>query len=181
MTPAGYIARKIHTDTQWLDNPVVEDILSVSGCISEVFCDYIPYWKHNGYWLFDSPDVIRALAVEEGIDLSERRVFYYEVHEQQYDDEAGCWQDFGPESKLKTAVRVPREKQLEGFDVVSFSTQSAPECSPLSCNNLATTLPVNKHCLLNTFEEARQLVESNALANAEPGPYRIFAVYTCTE
>jgi hypothetical protein len=41
----------------------VVDIFSVSACISEDFADYhIQYWKHNGYWLFDSPEIIRKLA-----------------------------------------------------------------------------------------------------------------------
>ena len=44
-----------------------------------------------------------------------------------------------------------------------------------------TSTPVFNYDEGATEQRARQLVESNALANAEPGPYRIFAVYTCTE
>jgi len=181
MTPAGYIAKKIHTSTDWLNNSAVEDIWSVSNCMSEVFCDYIPHWRHNGYWLFDTPGAIRDVATEKGIDLSACRMFYYEIHGQQYDDDNNAWETFGAESSLETRVQVPAEKQLEGFDVVSFSTQSAPECSPLSCNGLASTCAVNQHCLLASFEEAKQLIESRALENSEPGPFRIFAVYTFSE
>ena len=175
MTPAGYIAKKIHTDTGWLENPVVEDICSVSNCICEVFCDYIPYWKHNGYWLFDSPELVRAVAQEAAVDLSGHPLFYYEVYERQYAGDSGVWQDFGAEPKLETNVRVPAEKQLLGFDVVSFSTGGAPECSPLSCNGLAASGEVNHHCLFVTFDAAKAFVESGALKGAEPGPYRIFS------
>ena len=35
--------------------------------MSEAFADYINYWRHNGYWLFDSPDVIGRLAEQNAI------------------------------------------------------------------------------------------------------------------
>jgi len=181
MTPAGYLAKKIHNDTAWLKNPAVVDVCSVSNCISEAFCDYIPYWKHNGYWLFDAPETVAAVANEAGVDTAGCAVFYYEVHEQQYDEQRGEWQSFGAEPELPTNVRVLAEKRLIGFDVVSFSTQAAPECSPLSCNGLAANITVNRHCLLDTFEEAKDLIESGGLESAEPGPYRIFAVYACAD
>ena len=181
MIPAGFIAKNIHTSPDWLKADAVADIYSVSNCVSGAFCVYIPHGKHNGYWLFDSPDVIREIATAEKSDTSDQKFFYYEVHEQQYDDEFKDWHPFGPATALDTNVQVPAEKQLEGFDVVSFYALSAAECSPLSCNHMAETIPVNKHCLLATFEEAKRLLESNAFKDCEPGPYRIFAVYTCPE
>ena len=181
MTPAGYIAKKIHTSTDWLNNSAVEDIWSVSNCMSQVFCDYIPHWQHNGYWLFDTPDAIRRLAAEERIDLSGHRMFYYEVFAKQYNEDTNTWEVFGPEPSLKTRVQVPATKTLEGFDVVSFSTASAPECSPLSCNRLANSIAVNRHCLLDSFDKAQQLILNGTLEHSEPGPYRIFAVNTFSE
>jgi len=65
-----------------------------------------------------------------------------------------------------------------GFDVVSFSQQNSPECSPLSCNALAQSTPVNRHCLLATFEDAVTALEAGRFDNSEPGPFRIFAVYS---
>jgi len=181
MTPAGYIAKKIHTSTDWLNNSAVADIWSVSNCMSEAFCDYIPHWQHNGYWLFDTPDAIRGLANGEGIELSGHRMFYYEIYAKQYNEDTNSWEIFGPEPSLKTRVQVPATKKLEGFDVVSFSTASAPECSPLSCNGLASSIAVNEHCLLGSIEEAQQLIVSGAFKHGEPGPYRIFAVHTYSE
>ena len=179
MTPAGYIAKKVHASPAWLKAGAVTDIYSVSNCVSEAFCDFIPHWKHNGYWLFDSPALIREIAAAENIDLSGQRLFYYEVHEQQFDEVGLVWQPFVAETSFPTDVQVPAGKQLEGFDVVSFYALSAPECSPLSCNHMAESIAVNEHCLLETFAEAKQLLESGAFKNCEPGPYRIFAVYTC--
>jgi hypothetical protein len=60
------------------------DIFSVSGCISRDFADYIDYWKHNGYWLFDSPEIIKSLAKENSIQLEGTSLFYYEAYEMEF-------------------------------------------------------------------------------------------------
>lgn len=179
MTPAGFNAKKICLRPNWLKSEAVEDIWSVSNCMSEDFCDYIQHWKHNGYWLFNSLEDIRAVAAVEGVDLVGHEIFYYEVHEQQFDDENKVWESFDPDEAFTTDVAIPEDKQLEGFDVVSFCAHTDPECSPLSCNGMASSIAVNKHCLLANFEEAKFLMERGAFKNCEPGPYRIFAVYSC--
>lgn len=75
----------------------------------------------------------------------------------------------------------PSEKKLLGFDIVTFSVGNAPECSYLSCNQMAEYLIVNKHCLLNSFEEAKLHLENKVFAHCEPGPCRIFAVYSVAQ
>jgi hypothetical protein len=174
MIPVGYMAKRISDRPASLEGDFV-NIYSVSGCMSRPFADFIDYWKHNGYWFFDSPAVIEALAREHEIDLAGTVLFYYEVHEDQFD---GTWERFEPEQSFPTDVTEPASKQLEGFDVVSFYAGTSPECSPLSCNALASEQEVNEHCLLTSEEEARTLVKSGRLGHAEPGPYRIFAVYS---
>ena len=62
--------------------------------------------------------------------------------------------------------------------MATFSNKNMPECSPLSCNYLARELPTNSHCLLNSFEDAEKNVTNGTFNNSEPGPYRIFAVYS---
>jgi hypothetical protein len=88
------------------------------------------------------------------------------------------WSPFIPELSFVTNVSIPPEKRLEGFDIVSFSAKGAPECSPLSCNSLAESIPTNAHCLLISFEEAERYLNQGAFKNSEPGPYRIFSVYS---
>jgi hypothetical protein len=176
MIPAGYMAKRVISRPDWLEAPTVVDIYSVSGCMSENFTDYISYWKHNGYWLFNSVKVITSLAMEHSLDLAGCQFFFYEIHELQFDEKAKQWQSFTPDIAFVTAVIPPAKAQLEGYDIVTFSSQSSPECSPLSCNNLAKTIPVNCHCLLESFEEAKRLIEIGAFQNSEPGPCRIFAV-----
>ncbi len=178
MIPAGYMFKRVVQRPAWLSAGAVVDIYSVSGCISDDFADYINYWKHNGYWLFDSPEVMESLAKSENIDLSGTTLFYYEVYEYEFDDSLKEWVTFAPEDSFLTNVQVPIHKRLQGFDVVNFTAHTSPECSPLSCNSLAETIPVNQHCLLNTFEEAQDAIKQGLFENSEPGPYRIFAVYT---
>jgi hypothetical protein len=70
MIPAGYMAKKIIKKPDRLKADNVYDIYSVTNCLSKNFADYINYWRHNGYWFFDSPEIIVNLANEKSIDLS---------------------------------------------------------------------------------------------------------------
>jgi hypothetical protein len=178
MIPVGYMAKRVATKPDWLRVDHVKDIYSVSNCISEDFADYINFWKHNGYWLFDSPNVIEELAAENNISLDGAKFFYYEVYEYQCYEDDPTWETFEPEASFTTNIEAPKQKHLEGYDVVSFSTRNAPECSYLSCNSMAEVIRVNEHCLIPAFEEAKQLLENKAFEKCEPGPCRIFAVYS---
>ncbi len=170
--------KRVETKPDWLKSDAVRDVYSLSNCISDDFADYINYWKHNGYWLFDSPRVIEELSESEGIDLSGATLFYYEAYEYEFNDIQNEWVTYAPEPSFETNVSVPVERNLEGYDVATFYVHTSPECSPLSCNSLATDIPANEHCLFNTFEEAKGAIESGRFKNSEPGPYRIFAVYS---
>lgn len=176
MIPAGYMAKRVSEKPDWLKTARVVDIYSVSGCVSKAFADYIKFWKHNAYWLFDSPEIIRSVAREHSIELEGTSLFYYEVYEKEFDGE-NC-RPYEIENSFPTNVVVPAWKQLEGFDVVTFSVGTSPECSPLSCNGLAEELHTNGHCLFFSFEEAESSVSSGTFNNSEPGPYRIFSVYS---
>jgi hypothetical protein len=176
MIPVGYMAKHVRKKPDWLKVPNVTDIYSVSNCVSKDFADYIQYWKHNGFWLFDSPEIIKKVADDNSIQSTGMSLFYYEVYEKEFDGEQ--WQPFAPELSFKTEVVPPSQKQLEGFDVANFTGRNAPECSGLSCNGLAGELPVNNHCLFGLFDEAWSIVNNGSFNDSEPGPYRIFAVYS---
>ena len=174
MIPAGYMAKRVFQKPDYLKTAQVQDIYSVSACISGYFANYISLWKHNGYWLFDSPEIILAVAREKLIDVTPTTLFYYEVHELEFDGKS--WSAYAPNFAVN--VIPPPSKKLEGFDVVTFFARSSPECSPLSCNSMAEEVPTNAHCLLASFEEAERLLNSGVFNNSEPGPYRIFSVYS---
>ncbi len=178
MIPVGYMAKHVAVRPDWLEAERVDDIYSVSNCVSNDFAEYINYWKHNGYWLFDSPEAIREVANEHAIDLMDTKLFFYEVYELEYDENERSWNTFSSESSFETHVRHPDTRTLEGYDVVTFNGHTCPECSPLSCNSLASEIETNRNCLLPSFESAKTLLDEGKFENSEPGPYRIFAVYS---
>ena len=116
------------------------------------------------------------MAKENSIELGGTSLFYYQVHDMEFD--AKSWCPYGAEPSLPTNVVPPQEKVLEGFDVVTFYAKNAPECSPLSCNRMAEEIRTNRHCLLESFGQAYDRLNEGAFNNAEPGPYRIFTVYS---
>lgn len=176
MIPVGYMAKRVHKRPDRFQAPHVVDIYSVSNCNCEDFTDYIKYWKHNGYWFFDSPEIIKVIGKENSIQLEGTSLFYYEAYELEFDGEV--WHPFSPEPSFPTNVILPSEKQLEGFDVVNFTARTSPECSGLSCSSLAVELRTNARCLFASFDEAKTNVSNGAFNESEPGPYRIFSVYS---
>jgi hypothetical protein len=176
--PLGYLYKRVAKRPNWLKAAQVDDIYSLSGCISTPFADYINYWKHNGYWLFDSPAAIERLAISCSTSLDGLQLFYYEAHEQQYDEERRAWEPYEPEQSFATRIEVPAKKTLQGFDVTSFAAGTSPECSPLSCNSCAERIKTNSHCLFASFEEAVHALENGQFKHCEPGPYRVIGVFT---
>lgn len=178
MIPAGYMAKRVVSQPDWLQANGVEDVYSVSGCTSKDFADYIRFRKHNGYWFFDTPDVIVQVAKKQSIDLAGTTMFYYEVYEQEFDDVKEQWCPYEREESFTTYVRLPDQKILARFDVVSITPRNSPECSPLSGNSLADEIQITSHCLIPDFDTTKRLVETGGFNDSEPSPYRIFAVYT---
>ena len=174
MIPLGYMAKRMARRPDWIKAGNVTDIYSVSNCISEAFADYVKFWKHNGFWFFDSPDTIKSVAEQNSVSLDGTKLFYYEAYELEFDGEN--WSPFKPEASIPTEVVPPSHKDLEGFDVVTFRAGTTPECSPLSCNSLAETVPTNEHCLFASFEEAATALKNGTFQDSEPGPYRIYSV-----
>lgn len=170
------MAKRVVPRPDWLQVPGVQDIYSVSNCMSPAFMDYLSFWRHNGYWFFDHPGIIRELARESLVGLGNLTFFYYEVYEREFDGELRQWRSFQP-SDFPTRIIPPANKDFQGFDVVTFSLGTSPECSPLSCNHLASLMQTNSHCLLGSFEDATTHLEAGRFDQGEPGPFRIFAVY----
>lgn len=183
MRPLGYLYKRVAKRPGWLKAEAVEDIYSLSNCISKNFWEeFDGDWEYNGFGLANSPEVMKASASEYGISLEELKLFYYEAYEEEYDTEQGAWTPYGPDPSLVTDIVPPKHKTLEGFDITTcFLPSPFPECSPLSCNGYAETIATNAHCLLRTFEDALQTIQSgpyDAQYFGEPGPYRILAVYS---
>jgi hypothetical protein len=180
MRPMGYMYKRVAPAPEWLTAtaPHVTDVYALSDCVSDDFADYINFWRHNGYWLFDSPAIIVALAAEHGISLERLKLFYYEIYELEYHEESAAWESFEPWKDFVTEVQLPVACTLEGFDVVTFSQGTTPECSPLSCNGLAATIATNAHCLMSSQDAAIRALENGVFNKTEPGPFSVIAVYS---
>lgn len=179
MIPAGYMYKKTVPPPGWVIGANVVDVYSVSNCVSDDFADYINYWKHNGYRFFDSPQIIEALSADLNISLDGLTLFFYRLYPFQWNSMSKQWENFASEQSFETNVVEPLHARTQGFDVVTYYVQTSPECSPLSCNNLAEDYDVNEHCLFRTFEAAMIAIESGVFEKGEPGPYRIVEVCTC--
>lgn len=178
MRPMGYLYKDVASRPEWLHAPQVSDVYSLSACVSADFAEYYADWQHNGYWLFDSPLAIARLAAEKGVSLDGLKLFYYEAYEQEFDGDTTTWRPFGPHPRIDLAVVIPEHKHLEGFDVTQFTCLTSPECSPLSCNSFARSMPTNQHCLFDTFAQARRALHTGKFHECGDGPYRIIAVYS---
>lgn len=130
--PAGYLYKTVMPRPVWLAAPLVRDIYGISSCISPDFCDYFDKWRHNGFWLFDNPEIMQEMAAAEGIDLAPMTLFYYEIFAREFDTEDRDWFDFDPEPSFPLDVARPAHARLEGFDAASFFAGSKHECSALS-------------------------------------------------
>jgi hypothetical protein len=177
MTPAGYLLKRVVPAPPWVCARPGASVCSLSGCVSEAFANYVPKWRHNGYWLFDRPEIALEIAAEDGIDASGLALFYYEVHEQQFVEDRRAWQTFAPNDAFPTNVIRPAGFERLGWDVVTFSSNASPECSPLTCCGLAGAADANDFCLLASDEDARSKLESGFFDGSEPGPFRIFSVW----
>lgn len=120
----------------------VDDICSLSNCVSTDFADAFKTSRHNGWWLYDAPAIISEIVEEQAIDTCGMSLFYYEVYEQERGDDG--WATTEPDT-FPTAVLEPSTKALMGFDVTTHYSQQGPECSPLSCNHMAKALRTNRH------------------------------------
>jgi len=177
MTPLGYIAKRIIPRPDWLNVPHVESIYSVANCMSEDFADYIDFWRHNGHWLFDRPSIIIEICEESSIEMSGLTFLYLESELVQFDAEQKKWKAYEPDSSFTTDVTKAIDARLLGYDVTTNYYCPTPEHSPLSCNHIASVVPVNKYCLIDNLDDARKHIQRGAFANSEPGHLRVIAVH----
>ena len=181
MIELGYMAKHVAARPEQLSVVHVVDICSVSNCISDDFTDFTAYWMHNEFFFFDSPDIIRKICARDNISMPDLQFFFYRGHDLQFDAVDKKWEKYGSDLSVAENVESPRSIQRLGFDVVTYSMQNAPQCSPLSCNYLASEIPVNKHCLIDKLDDAIKHLESGSFDNTEPGPFRIIEVNTYAE
>jgi hypothetical protein len=185
MIPAGYLLKRVKPPPGWLADPRIFDVCSVAGCVNDTVADPQDHWKHNALGLADNPSVLWSLAKEQNVDPEGSRLFYFEAYEKEiasdgWTFDSAHWAPLSLEAAGVAAPDVsaptgPQNSTLLGFDVVVFG--DFLEHSPLSCNGVAGKVSINKHCLFDTFDQAKQAIDSGAFSGGcEEGIYRIFSV-----
>ena len=167
---AGYFPKRTEKRPEWLKARGIEEICSVSPCISGGPSDWIEKWLHNDLGFYDNEDLAWQVA---GTDRSGFEMYAYKIYPLMFaKGNASAWQ-------VPTRVRL----NLSGFDFLGFDMANKTdgvsnfECSPLSCNSCAEQVPVNKYCLVEEVTDAYRACLAFSTEEPEPGPYYLFQAY----
>lgn len=173
MIASGYFVKRVATRPDWLQTPGVVEICSVSNCISKPPDDWITRWLHNEFGWFNH--VADALSAASADRPSDYRLFAYRIHPEVFRRSGRVPLAVPPDVRPDP---IPATFQSLGFDSVSKSLPSVLgfECSPLSCNGMATSCEVNVHCLFPSLATALRGAERFAIEQPEPGEYYVIEV-----
>lgn len=167
----GYFPKKVTPRPEWLQAPAVREICSVSECIASGPEGWISRWAHNDLGVYDTEQLAGSM-IPAGTEGDTFRLYAYRLLPILFRARAE-----EPLDLPRLTVQPPPETFVFlGFDVVSRSVGMAFECSPLSCNGMATQFEVNEYCLVSSPESALELARWFADEEPEPGPYVVVEV-----
>ena len=170
-TLIGYFPKKRITIPDLFKTAIVSRMASVSECIAPGPDDWVNQWRHNELFLFDTPELAASVipkSPDDVFDIYEYRAFPFRIDR----DVRKPW-----DIDIQTPVLIGDDRlTVLGFDMVSRSTGSAFECSPLSCNGFADEWPTNDYCLIDDADTAIEYAHKLSVGNAEPGPYCVIRV-----
>lgn len=181
----GYMAKRVEKRPEWLNAPVVEEICSVSKCISEGIPgdnEFLP--EYNSLWLWQDETAVnlRLAQLPNGFAYD---IFAYRLLLRTFGDEGEDQPLTDQEVRLITEAgqRVaPHGQKFEflGYDCPCNSVDWAHAgfgCSPLSCNGRASEIAVNRYCLIDTLDDAIATARTFAREQPEPGDYYVIEVW----
>ena len=161
----------------------VEEICSVSECISHGPKDWIQHWTHNDMWLYSTQ--VAAWAVVSEAERSQFELHAYRILHVLFED--GERRSFElPQLQVSMAGTSEPVEPLStefaplGFDAVSLDSPGFGTFqfghSPLSCNGMAEVIETNEHCLLANLAMAQAIALRFSIERPEPGPYVVVEV-----
>jgi len=150
----------------------VRQIASVSECLSKRPSGWVKRWDFNRATCWNTESAARACVPD---DLEpEFKLFAYRIV------------PLVPlENLFPTDLpALPQEPEFLpydriGYDVVERSAAMGMlgfGCSPLSCNGMAESIPVNEFCLLDDLKSALSTERRFDTEKPEPGPYVVIEV-----
>jgi hypothetical protein len=178
---------------QWLTDPRVSDIGNVSACISNRPAGWVDRWDFNAAGFYDTREL--AAAALKGAEYSIATLFMYQFYPIRFDAMGGAVavqieSVFGGGAVSLPTTTLPEPTHFWGFDVVQRWAERRPGhvddvlalgggfgCSPLSCNNLSSEFPVNRHCLFNGWNNTVRAARRLAVRQPDQGCYYIFGVH----
>jgi hypothetical protein len=174
----GILPKRVLPRPEWLKCETVDEILSVSECMSPAPADRIDRWAHNEVGLYDTVELAIGV-IEEGRE-AEYRLFAYRELPLKFS--AGQVDENWDPAGRFTCARVEPDLGgwlFRGYDVVGRSSSEFFECSPLSCNGMAAEHAVNRCCLIDELDQAIDAarVFSDPASGVEPADYFIVEVF----
>jgi hypothetical protein len=171
----GYFPKKTMGRNEWFRNSRVEEVCSVSNCMSEAPEDRINQWKHNAWSLYDTEDIAWGIIRDEPARYD---MYAFKLFPFMFDGGAG----------LAVSVEPTATPQLVDYDFLGYDPVSREADtiefghSALSCNKGFEEYPVNRFCLLDDLEDSWRITAEIAKAakekgSWEPGPYYLCEVY----
>jgi hypothetical protein len=166
----GFFPKITMPRPEWLRVPSVQEICSVSNCISAGPPNWVEQWQHNSLGFYDSEEIALALVADEPehrYDLYAYELFLVAAN-------AGKLEDF----EIDIAIgQVPSDYEFLGYDVATKSVSAFFECSPLSCNGAAADFGTNRYCLLDGQSQADAALLQMSIVKYEPGLCYLFRVH----
>ena len=166
---AGFFPKRTQRRPEWLHATIVEEVCSVSECISAGPKDWIENWLHNALGFYDSESLAWQVV---GPDRAGFHMYGLRIYPLQFDH--GAMRPWVSPVQLDLDLA---EFDLLGLDVVSRSVADNFECSAMSCNNGADEFPVNRFCLIDDPATAYEACAAVSEGEYEPGPYYLLQVY----
>ncbi len=174
----GFLAKKIVSRPNWLKCSAVQEVCSVSECISAGPPDRIDSWVHNDVGFYDTEDLALTVVPEqerEEYDLFAYRIWPLRFHEELAEEEwnpVEKWAELPEEPELSRYGRI-------GYDLVGNDLSDFFECSPLSCNGVAGEIEVNQFCLIDDHDDAIEVGRrfGRSDSGVEPADYYLVEVW----
>jgi hypothetical protein len=171
----GYFPKTTMGRNDWFGNAPVQEVCSVSDCMSGAPTGWIDEWKHNAWFVYDTEEMAWRVVHD---DPAAYDMYAYKLFPFVFDGGAGSAVDV-----VSTATANLSDFDFVGYDPVSRELDVIGfGCSPLSCNKGFERYPVNRFCLLDDLEGAWRITDEIAKAaketgSWEPGPYCLCEVY----
>ena len=157
-----------------------KDIASVSDCLSKRSDKWVERWDFNRASLWNTE--VEAWACVPDESNSEFKIFAYRILPLLFDTsgiEKQITIDELFPADMPELPSAPPPYQRLGYDVVERDVSTGMlgfGCSPLSCNGMAESIPVNEFCLFDDLETALIAARRFGIEQPEPGPFVIVEV-----